>query len=116
MSTPSTQTMKTASEPVDERDLPKVEAETAAEILERYDASEAATALLIDGMTPHQFFDALRQNELLEDAITFLAYGLPRREALLWGLRCVREITPEEPAKEIAAALAATDAWVTDGT
>lgn len=117
MSSPPAQTMaSTPSKPGTPSDLAKVEAETASEILERYEPSEEAAALSTDGMSPRRFLDRLLAGELNEDAISFLAYGLPRREAVWWGLRCVREITPDEPEEKVAAAIAATDAWLADPT
>jgi len=107
-----TKTTKGASGSAEARGLSKVEAATAAEILERYEPSEEASSLLVEGMSPIDYFDALRAKQLAEDAIAFLAYALPRREGLLWGLRCVTSITPEEPAEAIAAALAAAQAWI----
>ncbi len=88
-------------------------AETAAEILEHYEASAEACELLTDGMPPAEFLDRLREQELHEDAITFLAYALGKREALWWGLRCVREgLGEEEPAETIQGAVDAVQAWV----
>ena len=104
----------TPTDPDAASELVKVEAERAQEVLERYDASEAATALLGEGMTPRAFVDRLLADELFDDAISFLAYALPRREALWWGLECVRSVTPEEPPEAVAAALAAADAWIAE--
>lgn len=92
--------------------LAKVATPSAKEILERYEPSDQAAALATDGTPPDRFLDRLIAEELVEDALSFLAYALPRREALWWGLRCVREITPPEPPPEIGAALASVDAWV----
>ena len=110
----SASTLKTMDASSEGTRFSKVEAETATEILERYDPSDDATALVQEGMSPVDFFDTLVEKGLVPDALTFLAYGLPPREALLWGLRCVREVTPEEPPEEIANAIAAADAWITE--
>jgi len=91
--------------------LPKVAAATAEEVLARYEASKDALALVKPGMAPEPFLDRLQGVGLYEDALAFLAYALPRREALWWGLACVRKVTPADAPPEIAAALAATDAW-----
>ena len=92
--------------------LAKVETPTAAKVLERYEASPQATALVTADMAPRRFVDLLLAESLNDDAITFLAYALPRREALWWGLRCVKEVTPPQPKQEIAAALEAAGAWI----
>ncbi len=93
--------------------LAKVEAPTAAKVLERYEASQQAAQLVTAEMSPRRFVDRLLAEGLNEDALSFLAYALPRREALWWGLRCVREVTPAQPKQEIGAAVAAADAWIT---
>jgi hypothetical protein len=48
---------------------------------------------------------------LLENALAFCAYLLPRREAVAWGCRCVRALLPELPASE-QPGLAAAENWV----
>jgi hypothetical protein len=87
-----------------------------AEILSRYEPSPQASGLLSGDAPPSRFLKTLLSKELFEDAIVFLAYALPRREAVWWGLRCVQSITPPEPAPEIAAALSAVDTWIADPT
>jgi len=104
-------TSGTPAEP-EQGGLPKIEAEKAAEILELYEPSEEAAALLQEGMAPDAFLEALLSQDLVEDAISFLAYGLPRREAIWWGLRCLHENTPEEVTEEETAAIASVDTWL----
>jgi len=99
-----------------ESGLPKIEAEQAAAVLELYEPSEPALALLGEGMAPDAYLEALLSQRLDEDALTFLAYALPRREAVWWGLRCVRQVLPAEPKEAETAALASVDAWLSDTT
>jgi hypothetical protein len=49
----------------------------------------------------------------LEDALSFIAYLLGRREAVWWGCRSVRRITGTIPVTEMPA-LQAAEAWVRD--
>lgn len=60
---------------------------------------------------PLTFARRLAAGETPEEAITFCAYLLPRREAVWWACRCVRALVPQ-PAGEEAAALAAAEDWV----
>ncbi len=92
--------------------LPKVEAASAREILEQYDASEAALELDAEGTTPSAFLDSLFRARLFEDAITFLAYALPKREAVWWGLSCARDATPSDAPPEQFEALTSVESWL----
>jgi hypothetical protein len=76
--------------------------------------SEHAVQLLSPTLTPRQFFDALAAARLDDDAIRFLAAALPKREAVGWGVLCVKDAIgkPVEPA--VSKALAAAEAWVKD--
>ncbi len=94
------------------RGLFKIEAQLAAEVCQRYEPGAGAAKLLEPGINPEGFLERLADNELFEDALTFIAYALPKREAIWWGLCCVRELTPQEPPAPIASALAAVQAWV----
>ncbi len=103
---------KSSSDPDAVNGLPKVAAKTAREILARYEPGAAAVALAEEDTSPPRFMELLFARELYEDALSFLAYGLPRREALWWGLGCVSEITPEESPPAILRALAVVEEWV----
>jgi hypothetical protein len=60
---------------------------------------------------PPKFLQALLTAGKVEDAVTFCAYLLPRREAVWWACRCAR--TPlGKIAEDRAAALLAAEAWV----
>ena len=87
-----------------------------AEILSRYEPGPQASALATGDPPPSRFVKGLLAKDLPADAVVFLAYALPRREAVWWGLRCLRSIAPPEPAPEIAAALSAVDTWVNEPT
>ena len=58
--------------------------------------SEPAAKLLTPQLTPRQFFDIIAANPALaDDAIRFLAAALPKREAVWWGVLCVKDATPK---------------------
>lgn len=96
--------------------LPKVEAQTAAEVLELYEPSAEAAALAQADTTPARYVDLLFEAELFDDAISFLCYALPKREVVWWGLTCAHEATGEKAAPELTQALEATQQWLDDPT
>ena len=75
------------------------------------DLDDAALPLLAGEPTPSEFLRALIEAGLHEDAVAYLAHGLPRREAVWWGCQCTRETVPAEGSPG-AEALAAAEAWV----
>jgi hypothetical protein len=58
-----------------------------------------------------EFLRALVDRGAVEQAVGFVAYLLPRREAVWWGCRSVREIIPQRTPDEEAAIRLAED-WV----
>ena len=65
-------------------------------------------------MAPDAYVEVLLKGDHADEAISFLAYGLPKREAVWWGLRCVREVLPEELTEPETAALASVDTWLAE--
>lgn len=60
---------------------------------------------------PLAFLGELADGETPEDAVSFCAYMLPRRDAVWWACRSVRALAPpREPIEDEA--LAAAEAWV----
>lgn len=49
---------------------------------------------------PVAFMRALLKSQTPEDALTFCAHTLPRREAVWWGCQCVRQITQVQQGQE----------------
>src|SRR5437868_1497514 len=88
-------------------------ARTAAEVAAGVPLSAPAAALVAPGQTARQFFDALVAVPLADDAIRFLAAALPKREAVWWGIQCVRDTAGTPAARK---AVAAAEAWVKDPT
>jgi hypothetical protein len=66
--------------------------------------------------SPRQYLAALDQAGRLPDAVRFLAFALPRREAVWWATQCVRQVPALTADEKAAAALAAAEAWAADPT
>lgn len=64
--------------------------------------------------SPRQYLDALAKAGHLPDAARFLAFALPRREAVWWAAQCVRQAPAATADEKAAAALAAAEAWAAD--
>jgi hypothetical protein len=92
----------------------KVPAQTAAEICARYDAK--AKDLLQDKMSPQEFVAALVEKKKYIDAIDFMAYALPPREAIWWGCLCMQHAVGEKLAPPERAAATAAVQWVMQPT
>lgn len=75
-----------------------------------------ARALLRAEHSPRQYLDALDKAGHLPDAARFLAFALPRREAVWWATQCVRQVPALTADAKAAAALAAAEAWAADPT
>ena len=91
-----------------------VSAERAAEVCARFAPGEAAKGLLKEDQTPRQFLDLLIENGEFADAVRFLAYALPKREAVWWACLCARTASGANPPAPILAALHAAEAWASD--
>lgn len=75
-----------------------------------------AKALLRPEHGPRAFVGVLTEQNQHPDAVRFIAHALPKREAIWWAWVCARRASGESPAPQIAAALAATEKWVTQPT
>ena len=99
-----------------ERRCRKRSADTTAEICAGFGLGEEAKKLLAEErlnpeVEPGAFLDELLALELHVDAVRFLAYALPKREAVWWACQCVRSVAAE--ADELPG-LQAAEAWVRD--
>lgn len=92
--------------------LQKVAVALASDILARCSPSEEAKALAAPGMTPARYLEAAIAAGLLADAIRFLAFAMPVREAVWWACLAVRESLAGEPPGTVAPVLDAVEAWV----
>ena len=85
---------------------------TVSEICGDFELEEEAKAHLSGEPEPHEFVDRLVRARFYADAMRFLTYGLPRREAVWWACLCVRSL-PVCCGDGIAAeAMQAAEAWV----
>jgi hypothetical protein len=101
--------------PLDPLALTRVPAKIAAPVAVPAKLPPAALALLTKDETPRQFLDALLAREMFPEAIRFLAFALPVREAIWWACQCVRYAKPELPNPQELALRAATR-WVVQPT
>jgi hypothetical protein len=85
-----------------------------AEICGDFELQEEAKANLSGGPMPHEFMDRLVRARLYADATRFLAYGLPKREAVWWTSLCVRSVLACCEEEIAAEAMQAAEAWVKD--
>ena len=94
----------------------KVTAKTALEVCKKVPLAEPAKKLLKETQTPRQYLDLLVQNQLFLDAVKFLAFALPKREAVWWACVCARVpgTKPLLPAHQQV--LQATEKWVSDSS
>lgn len=101
-----------SSEPLTVGSLSKIRTAHAQDISARFQPSEEAMALLEDGLPPATYLERLIAAELFNDAVTFLAQAMPKREAVWWGCLCAGGSMPRPPSAEEQAALEAAEAWV----
>lgn len=91
--------------------LTKVAAKTAAEVCARFELSEPVKKLPRDGVPPATFLERLMAEKHHHDAIRFLAYALPKREAIWWATRCARLVGGTALSPEQRAALETAERW-----
>ncbi len=89
----------------------KISAEKAMQICERFSVSDVGVALLTPELAPLPFLDALVEAKAFVDAVNFLAFGLPKREAVWWASVALRAGGAAEvgPARD---AVSAAEEWV----
>ncbi len=84
---------------------------TAREVFEAFPTARDDIQAAPDDEAPLAFARRLSESPTPEDAISFCAYLLPRREAVWWACQCLRRLLPH-PGSEEEAALSAAEAWV----
>jgi len=84
------------------------------DLCERAQLEQGAKALLKDEYTSRQFLESLIGKQLFLDAIRFLAYALPKREAVGWGCLCIRHSFGTEDASKISETQVAAERWVSN--
>ncbi|MCY2986620.1 MAG: hypothetical protein NTY19_01945 [Planctomycetota bacterium] len=63
----------------------------AADLCQDLELSESAQALLDEAVLPAPYLERLSEHGLFPDAVRFLAFWLPKPQAVAWGCACVRE-------------------------
>lgn len=84
---------------------------TARALFETFPPSVTRISTAPTDETPIGFLKNLSAAHKFEDAVTFCAYLLPRREAVWWACGCVRSLLGDIP-WDRAHAVAAAEAWV----
>ena len=64
------------------------------------------------GASPVDYLNELIGGRQLEQAIQFLAFAMPAREAVWWTCICTRSVLPEQLPKPLLDAVEAAEAWV----
>src|SRR5215467_11903561 len=93
--------------------MSRVRFATARALYETFPADVTRITVAPTDEAPVTFLKNLSDSGKLEDAVTFCAYLLPRREAVWWACRSART-APGRIADERAPALLAAEAWVSD--
>jgi hypothetical protein len=94
----------------------KVPTPLAIDICKKLTLDAPAQALLTDQQNCRQFFDLLVGRELFHDATRFLALAMPKREAVWWGVSCVKAYLEGKLSTADRDALATALAWVAEPT
>lgn len=101
-----------SSDPFPVGSLNKIRIAHAQAVCARFEASAEAVALLEEALPPATYLERLVGAELFNDAVTFLAHALPKREAVWWACLCARGSMPRPPGDAEQAVLEAAEAWV----
>ena len=87
-------------------------AKTAAEIAGQFNLSEDARNLIQPRQASDAFLAVLIEGQFYLDALRFVAYKLPKREAVWWACLCLWQTYRTEPEKKTSDALEALVRWV----
>lgn len=93
-------------------DLVKISATKAVDVCKLMEITLDTENLLKKELTPGQFIDVLVEKKNYSQAIQFLSYALPKREAVWWGTLCIRKIQDDSNSKVQLDALESAEHWV----
>ena len=96
---------------MDDRPLKLIPAPTAAEAAPGFAPGEEGAPAPESGRSPAAYLEALASAGHFGDAAGFLAAALPRRQAVWWACRCVREAPGGPPSGDAELALQAAETW-----
>jgi hypothetical protein len=91
--------------------LKKVAAQTADEVC-RLAERGGQTLAPTPSASPAEFVQHLLSQAMLNEAVQFLAYALPKRESVWWACLCARSELRDPISPPVRAALEAAEAWV----
>ncbi len=91
--------------------MPGLRFTTARDLLEAFPTAPDDVGVEPTDEPSLQFLQSLIERGMLDKAVAFCAYLLPRREAVWWGCQCMRTLIPHRSSKEDAP-LQAAEAWV----
>ncbi|GGB82478.1 hypothetical protein GCM10011352_05380 [Marinobacterium zhoushanense] len=80
-------------------------------ILQRFELSDEAAAVVAGEMTPTQIIEALQANGLFIDLVNFFCHALPMREAIWWACLAL-ELRASDWTPEQQRAIADSKRWV----
>jgi hypothetical protein len=78
----------------------------------RSELGEDAKKLLREELSPRSYIQVLADRKLFHDAVTFLAFALPKSEAVWWACCCARLVGGSSLSGVQAAAVEAAEKWV----
>jgi hypothetical protein len=103
---------QTAPTPVNAHGAP-TPPRTTRELCTIAELDEPAMKLLGAADPPQRVFVAqLVEHKLFSDAARFIAFALPRREAVWWAWVCARKAAGGDPPPKVKTALEATEKWI----
>src|SRR5262245_14999475 len=103
--------VKPKAEPTRSGPAIKLTTGKATDVCERFVLSEQGVQHLTAAQTPIQFISLLSEKKSYPDAVRVLAHGLPKREAVWWACRCLREYLGATPREKTRLALEAAEKW-----
>jgi hypothetical protein len=91
--------------------MPLIRFATARDVFDAFPTAHSDVDAEPSDVASLTYLRALADSGALNKAIAFCAYLLPRREAIWWGCRCLRNLAPSIPSPEEELLKAAED-WV----
>lgn len=91
--------------------LIRVRATVAAELLKHFELSDEGAPVADRAATPARFIEEMIAANCFNDAVKFLAHGLPRREAVWWACLAARHALVDDTDPDHEAAVVAAEAW-----